>query len=106
LPSIYITEVTRLGSDYGGLSIMALQAPVPPSQIIAIGASSLVSLPIGGAARFIRVYTEAKCTITFGMPGTMPVATIAGGVTLPAEVIEYFGVTPGMTVAVIANTNV
>jgi hypothetical protein len=77
-------------------------APEPPlaEQTVAIGAASAQSAPFSAETRFIRVHTDAACSI---LVGANPTATTAKK-RLAADQTEYFGVRPGDRIAVIENT--
>jgi len=92
--TMYIGEYSNMG--LGGNA----QAPVCPKitkQTIASGASA----PFNSATRFIRLHSDAICSFAIGPPGTVATTTddrmIAGAT-------EYFFVSPGHIVYVVANS--
>jgi hypothetical protein len=75
--------------------------PALQRQSMAITAgSTTLALPFTTATRFIRVHTDAICSIAIDAAPTA--ATTKDR--MSAESTEYFGVQPGHTLAVIANT--
>lgn len=95
---VYITEYTRTPLDIGQ-SIPAGQEP-GVNQTVAITAGSVQSAAFGADTKFVRIHTDAICSIKFG---TAPTAA-ATDARLPANGTEFFGVRPGDKVAVITNT--
>ena len=106
---LYITEFTTTG--FNGPGTQGLQvglgnqvpadiAVLPPvaQQKIAIGGSSVVSAALNPATRLVRVQTDVVCHVDCG---TAPVADITE-MRMPADSTEYFGVVPGLKIAVIA----
>lgn len=107
MATLYITEFQALGQaglpswGYGpNAPTQAAQQPPIAEQTVAISGSSSTSAAFNAATVLVRLHTDAICSIEFGnapAAGTTD-ARMAAGQT------EYFGVTPGMKVAVISNT--
>lgn len=69
-------------------------------QTVAIGGSSAQSAAFNAGTHFIRVHTDAICSIA---TGTNPTAA-ATNRRMAADQTEYFGVVPAWKIAVISNT--
>lgn len=95
---LYITEYAELARPEPGLGQIA-QAPAVAEQTVAIGGGSLASAAFNAGTRFIRLSTDAICSISIDFN---PTATTSKG-RMPADGVEYFGVRPAMKVAVISN---
>ena len=100
MAKLYISEYKTLTRDNRGHMLPGGQEPGAVEQSVAIGGGSLQSEPFGEGTRFIRVNTDTACSLIFGDD---PVAT-TDAKRLPANATEYFGVQPGMKLAVIANS--
>lgn len=100
MATIYVSEYTSMGSALNGQAQVP-QHPALQRQSMAITAGS-TSLPLKFTAqtRFIRVQNDAICSIAIA---TTPTAVVTAD-RMPAETIEYYGVSPGDNLAVIANT--
>ena len=97
---LYIWEF----SDTLALSdkLMAAAAPGVLQQVpVTIGAGSLQSAAFTGATRFVRLHTDVICSINIG---TNPTAIANSNARMAANQTEYFAVSPGQQVAVIAST--
>lgn len=102
MATLYITEFSK--PAFTGQSIIpagALQNVVA-EQAISISGSSSASAAFNSATKFVRIHTDAICSIEYADSGT-PVATTST-MRLPADTVEYFGVNPGGKIAVITNT--
>ena len=93
---LYITE-------YSAISIP--DAPIAPgeaiaSQTVAIGGSSTQSSAFNAQTRYVRLHTDAICSILFGSNPTATATTAR----MAADATEYFSVNPSTKVAVITNT--
>jgi hypothetical protein len=93
---VYISEYSNLAMN-GNAPIS--QEPPLAEQTVAIGGSSAQSAAFNANTRYIRVHTDAICSVLIG---TNPTAT-AEKKRLPADSVEYFGVSPGSKLAVITN---
>ena len=98
---LYISEFSQIYSAGGPSAPFARQPPIA-EQTIAIGAGSVQSNAFNAATTFVRLSTDAICSIEFG---TNPTAT-ATKARMPAGSVEYFSVAvnTGQKVAVITNT--
>lgn len=67
-------------------------------QTIAIGGADAASAPFNKDTHFIRVHTDAICSIAVDAAATANTERMAAGQT------EYLGVNPGSTLHVITNT--
>lgn len=100
---LFVTEFSHVHTDHGGAPVGDV-ASIQASQTAAIGGSST---PVANAfqpnTRFVRLNTDAVCSVAFGA-GT-PTAT-ATSMRLAANQTEYFKVpeNQGWKVAVITNT--
>lgn len=101
MASLYVAEFVSVG---GTSNFNVAGALVPPivEQKLAISASAAQGSLFNSNTRFIRVETDAICSIAFG---TNPTAT-ASNMRLAANQIEYFSVPPTgtYTISVITNT--
>jgi hypothetical protein len=97
---LYISEYSDMRLSYGQL---AIQAPFEPSlaeQHVAIGGTSTPSSAFNDKTKFVRLHTDAICSVKFG---TSPTA-VTTEKRMAAGQTEFFGVRPGDKVAVISNT--
>lgn len=101
MATLYITEYARVGFDPNGPLAMPEEPPLA-EQTVAIGSGSLQSNAFQAATRFVRLNTDAVCSIEFGLNPTA-VATTAR---MAANQTEYHGVPQGgsFKVAVITNS--
>jgi len=97
MATLYISEYSGLGSG-GGYAQLA-QAPAVAEQTLAIAGASAASAAFNASTKFVRLHTDAICSIAFG---AAPVAT-AAKMRMAANATEYFGVVAGQKVAVISN---
>lgn len=100
MATLYITEYIDIMHAPGEVQIGV--EPEVTTQTVSISGSSASSSAFNGATRFVRVHTDAICSILFG---TAPTAT-ASKRRMAANQTEYFGVPQGLSykVAVITNT--
>lgn len=84
-------------STVGVIPIVGLPALGTP-QSIPIAGVSAQSAAFGAATRIIRIVPDVNCAIAVG-PNPTAVAT---GTLIPASFVEYFAVSPGDKIAVIA----
>jgi hypothetical protein len=96
---LYIWEFTELVQ--AGPIPIARAPGILQQTAIAIGAVSTQSPAFNTATRFIRVATDAVCSINIG---TNPTAIAQGSARMAANQTEYFGVNGGDKLAVIATT--
>lgn len=99
---VFITEYARQGRDAAGFQMVVADEPAVANQTVAITAGSVQSSAFNALTRFVRVSTDAVCSIEFG---TNPTAT-ATTRRMPANTTEYFAVPQGQSykLAVITNT--
>lgn len=107
MATLYITEFQALGqaglptNGYGPNGpTQAAQQPPTAEQTVAIGGVSVASAAFNAATTLVRLHTDAICSIEFGAAPTATATTAR----MAAGQTEYFGVLPGMKVAVITNT--
>ena len=102
MATLYITEYARVAFDPNGPLAMPEEPPLA-SQTVAIGSGSVASNAFNVATRFVRLNTDAACSIQFGFPTPTAVATTAR---MAANQTEYHGVPQGggYQVAVITNS--
>lgn len=99
MATVYVAEFTIVTTLAGVPTSIALQAPIA-EQTVAITGSSTQSNAFNAATRFIRVHTDAICSIKVGADPEASATTerMAAGQT------EYFGVSPAHKIAVITNS--
>lgn len=96
MAKLYVTEFgayTADGVPIAKTNIIVDQIP------LAIGGASVQSVPFSAGTRYVRIHTDAICSIVFG---TNPVST-TNNARMAANQTEYFSVNAGDRVAVIAN---
>lgn len=102
MATLYITEFAALGTPANGGNIqVAGQSPIA-EQTVSISGTSAQSSAFNTNTRFVRLHTDAICSVLFG---TDPTATTAK-MRMPANGTEYFAVPQAQSykVAVITNT--
>lgn len=99
---LYITEFARQGRDAGGRNMVVAEEPPVANQTVAITAGSIQSAAFSANTAFLRISTDATCSIEFGLNPTASATTRR----LPANTTEYFSVPQGQSykLAVIINT--
>lgn len=101
MAKLYISEYAGQTRDLGGQVVPVGDEPTLVEQTpVAISGSSAVSSAFNSKTRFVRIHTDAICSVKFG---TSPTATV-NDKRLAADQTEYFGVQPGQKVAVTPNT--
>lgn len=97
MATLYICEYSDVlhgpGESSVGMEPGTDQTPITIS-------TSSQSLAFKANTRLVRIHTDAICSIVFG---ANPTATTSNK-RLPANQTEYFGVVPGMKLAVVTNT--
>lgn len=91
-----ITEVKKIIGDRGGYAFAAPLMPPENVQNIEFDGAGKVSEPFVGS--FLRFKASAKCSLVFGddpKPDDK-------GIEVDPGVVEYFGVTKGQRVAIMA----
>lgn len=99
MAKLYISEYTRMPTDTR-VSVPTGAEPAIATQAVAISGTSAQSAAFNTNTRFIRVHTDAICSVKFG---ASPTAT-TDDARLAANQTEFFGVVAGQKVAVITNT--
>src|SRR5258708_27402227 len=103
MAKLYVTEYSDEGQTVRGASQIAAENAATVEQTpVVISGSSLSSAAFAATTQFVRIHTDAICSIAFG---TAPTAT-ANTRRLAADQTEYFGVPLGASykVAVITNS--
>jgi len=80
---------------------MVMEPPIAEQTISISGSSAACTNPFNSATRFVRIHTDAICSIAFG---AAPTAT-TGNKRLAANQTEYFGIPKGQSYKVAAITN-
>lgn len=99
---LYITEYAEMQiGPAGRVGAMPMEPPLA-EQTVAIAAGSAASVAFNVGTRFVRLHTDAICSVEFGLS---PTATATKG-RMAANQTEYRGVPLGLSyqVAVITNT--
>lgn len=96
---LYISEYDRMPTDTR-TSVPTGLEPAIATQTVAIGGVTTQSSAFNANTRFVRIHTDAICSIHFG---ANPTAT-ATRARMAANQTEFFGVQGGHKVAVITNT--
>lgn len=100
--AVYIREYADLAVAFGkSMQVGAEPASVAADQKIANLVTSVASAAFNANTNMVCVHTDAIISITFGM--TAPTAT-TGHLRMAADTTMFFGVRPGMFLAVIDNT--
>ena len=99
MAKVYISEYQRMPTD-GRAVFQGGAEPAVATQVVAIGGTSTQSAAFNTLTKFVRVHTDAICSVLFG---ENPTAT-ANSPRLAANQTDYFGVVAGQKVAVITNT--
>lgn len=102
---LYITEYTEVTVLPPGWVTQAPLEPPIAEQMVAISGASAVSNPFNSKTTYVRLHTDAICSVLFGVSTALPLATTSNQ-RLSANQTEYKGVRPGTgyAVAVISNT--
>lgn len=99
MATLYISEYA-FQAVTGGYSIAAAFEPAIATQTVSIGGSTTQSSAFNANTRFVRLHTDAICSVAFG---SNPTATTSK-MRMAANQTEYFAVNAGDKVAVITNT--
>lgn len=102
MATLYITEYTDIGTSNNGQPVQIAMVPPTAQQTVAISGASTASAAFNARTKFVRLHTDAICSIAFG---TAPTATTVQ-TRMPADSSEYFQIPVAQTykVAVITNT--
>ena len=63
---VYVTEYARQGRDASGFQMIVADEPAIANQTVSIGASSVQSNAFNSLTKFVRVHTDAVCSVEFG----------------------------------------
>ena len=101
MATLYIAEYSRIASDANGNQQMPYDPPLT-EQTLSIAGSPAQSAPFQKATRFLRLNTDAACSIEIGPD---PTAALTSGRMSPNQT-EYRAVVAGagLKISVIANT--
>lgn len=101
MATLYVSEYEHIPAAANGVVPVGKEASVA-EQNVAIGGTSVQSSAFNAKTNFVRLHTDAICSVAFG---TNPTA-VATAKRLAANQTEYFGVPQGgaFKVAVITNT--
>lgn len=94
---LYITEFADVSATQG---VTIAKQPVVAEQTVAIGGSSTASSAFNQRTRYVRLTTDAICSVSFGAAPTASATTMR----MAAGSVEYFDIAQGSKVAVITNT--
>ena len=103
MATLYITEfgnIWRQSGLPGDIGQIALQPPLA-EQTVSLSGSSAQSSAFNSKTQFVRLHTDAICSIEFG---TNPTATTAKA-RMAANQTEYFAVDAGTSMIVAGITN-
>ena len=101
MATLYVTEYATLALGARGESMQIGQEPAIAEQTVAIGVGSAQSSAFAAQTTFVRLHSDAICSVAFG---TNPTAT-ASNKRMAAGQTEFFGVNSRASkVAVITNT--
>lgn len=100
MATLYITEYAYMGQVPNSAAQIPQEPPIA-EQTVAIGVSSAASSNFNSKTRFIRVHTDAICSVSVAIG---PTATAAKG-RMAANQTEYRGVPEGGQYAIAVITN-
>ena len=109
MSTLYIAEFASIAASLSGFGGIPVSAPPTVVQgTLTVGGTVAVSGSFGGSTRMVRLCSDVVCSIAWqtvaqNAAGTNPTAT-TNDMRLPANVPEYFMVTPGFKLACISNT--
>jgi len=98
LATLTITEFGDSGTNRIPVGLPIAQLPAISTQQVTVAGASAQSAAFSADTRFVRLRTDTACRI---VAGDNPTATTSD-LSLDANQAEYFGVTPGQKLAVIA----
>ena len=99
MASLYISEYTATSTN-SGQGVPVMQEPGTDQSPVSISGSHAESAAFGTNTRWVRVHTDAICSVKFG---SAPVAT-ANNKRMIAGQTEYWAVFAGDKISVITNT--
>ncbi len=97
---VYVSEFNAIGGTANFNVVSAFQPSINDQTIVVSGSSVQIATAFNKNTNFVRLNTDAICSIKFG---SNPTATVANA-RMSANSTEYFVVVPGQMVAVISNT--
>lgn len=97
---VYISEYAEAPNIKTGQMLPVGQEPSLAEQTVAIGVGSVQSAAFNAKTKFVRLHTDAICSVKFGSNPTATATTPR----MAANSTEFFGVNPGDKVAIITNT--
>lgn len=100
MATVYIAEYADIVATVRGATAIPVDPPLA-EQTVAITGSSAQSAAFNAATRFVRIHTDAICSVNCNLAN--PTATAANG-RFAANQTEFRGVTPGLKLAVITNS--
>lgn len=92
MANAYISEHSHKGDEARGMPVEAPTQPAVATQKVSFTTTAGASSAFGTGTHFVRIITDAACHVAFGAD---PTATTNDPV-LPANVIEYHHVRPGL----------
>jgi len=105
MATLYVSEFRAITGLDEGPGTMAKQPPMQ-EQNLAITATASISAAFHTATRFVRLHTDAICSVLFVAPNATTTNAVTTNARLAAGQTEYFGVPQGIgyKVSVISNT--
>ena len=101
MAKLHITELSYVPQDPDGTPLwIANMSQIVTQQVVTYTTSS-PSAAFNSNTKFIRVYSDAKAFLDFGGSPTADV----NGIPLPADLPEYFAVSPGSKLAAYDGTS-
>lgn len=97
MANLYISEFAVLATAQSGTAQAAAQ-PAIATQKVDFSGGVASSAEFNSQTRFVRLQTDAICSVRFGGTATTSYPRMA------ADQTEYYGVQPGSTLSVISNT--
>ena len=94
---VWITEFASLASAEGAGTLQVARLPAVTRQLLDVTSGVQTSAAFNLSTNFIRVICEVQCAVRGD-----GVAATANDLLIPAFGAEYFGITPGSTISVIA----
>jgi len=100
MATLYVAEFSTIGGR-SNFPVAGAQCPPLAEQTISMsGTSAQASNGFGTNTKFIRINTDAICSIAFGANPTAATTDMR----LAANQTEYFAVIPGQKIAAITNS--
>ena len=75
IPTLWVCELSHLGTDYEGQGIMAHAVPPIREQPIPIGSTSVMSQPFNPNTRYVLLTTDTACHPAYGFDDTLVATT-------------------------------